>query len=275
MSIPAGNLPASNNPIQFGTMDKYEKRRLRLLDVRDQLCAGSASSLAKKIGKSDSYVSRMLWPEGRDGRKRIGEDMVEQIERAFGWEPGAFESEVPIQHLFHSEQNVKSAKKGKNNPLITSEPDAIKGSLHDRNVEPGPDVRGKLPLISWVQAGAWESIVDNFAVGDAEEWLLSPIQTSENAYYLRVRGLSMYNPAGEPSFRENDLVLVEPQSYAESGALVIVRLEDQKEATFKQLIVEDGKKYLRALNPDWPNRIIQVNGNATICGVVKTKVVRY
>ncbi len=117
--------------------------------------------------------------------------------------------------------------------------------------------------------------MDNFAVGDAEEWLLSPIPTSKNAYYLRVRGVSMYNPAGEPSFNENDLVLVEPQSHAESGALVIVRLDDSAEATFKQLIVEDGKKYLRALNPEWPNRIIQVNGNATVCGVVKTKVVRY
>ncbi len=103
----------------------------------------------------------------------------------------------------------------------------------------------------------------------------SPIPTSGTAYYLRVRGLSMYNPAGEPSFNENDLVLVEPQSHVDSGSLVVVLLDDNTEATFKQLIIEDGKKYLRALNPDWPNRIVQVNGNATICGVVKTKVVLY
>ncbi|CAL8476437.1 S24 family peptidase [Caballeronia sp. S22] len=256
-------------------MDKFEKRRLRLIEVRDRLCGGAASSLAKRIGKSDSYVSRMLWPEGRDGRKRIGEDMVEQIEKAFDWKPGSFDSDIPLTQILQSVGEINPPKKGQKGDLFTSQAFAGESSLHDRNVEPGPEIRGRLPLISWVQAGAWESVVDNFAVGDAEEWLLSPIPTSKNAYYLRVRGVSMYNPAGEPSFNENDLVLVEPQSHAESGALVIVRLDDSAEATFKQLIVEDGKKYLRALNPEWPNRIIQVNGNATVCGVVKTKVVRY
>lgn len=48
-------------------------------------------------------------------------------------------------------------------------------------------------------------------------------------------------------------------------------LEDSQEATFKQLIIEEGHQYLKALNPDWPNRIIEVNSNATICGVVVFK----
>lgn len=256
-------------------MDKYERRRLRLIEIRDELCDGSGASLAKRIDKSDSYVSRMLWPEGREGRKRIGEGMVEHVEDVFGLPRGSYDSETPIKQLLRNAKDVKPASTGGKSGLFTGQPSLLEGSLHDRNVEPGPEVRGKLPLISWVQAGAWESVVGNFAVQDAEEWLLSPIPASPKAYYLRVRGLSMFNPAGEPSFRENDLVLVEPQSHAESGALVVVMLDDEKEATFKQLIIEDGKKYLRALNPDWPNRIIQVNGNATICGVVKTKVVRY
>ena len=41
--------------------------------------------------------------------------------------------------------------------------------------------------------------------------------------------------------------------------------------TFKQLIIEEGHRYLKALNPDWPHRIIEVNSNATICGVVGFK----
>ncbi|MDR5824736.1 S24 family peptidase [Caballeronia sp. LZ043] len=256
-------------------MDKYEKRRLRLIEVRDLLCGGSAATLAKRIDKSGSYVSRMLWPDGRDGRKRIGEDTVEQIERAFNWARGTFDSDTPVTALAEMKANVNPPNKGLKSPLIGHKPSHSVGTLHDLNIEPGPEIRGKLPLITWVQAGAWEKVVDTFTVGDAEEWLLSPIPTSKKAYYLRVRGLSMYNPSGEPSFNENDLILVEPQSDAESGSLVVVLLDDSAEATFKQLIVEDGKKYLRALNPDWPNRIIQVNGNATICGVVKTKVVRY
>jgi SOS-response transcriptional repressor LexA len=48
-------------------------------------------------------------------------------------------------------------------------------------------------------------------------------------------------------------------------------IEDTAEATFKQLIVEEGHQYLKALNPEWPNRIIEVNQNARICGVVVFK----
>ena len=40
---------------------------------------------------------------------------------------------------------------------------------------------------------------------------------------------------------------------------------------FTQLIIEEGKQYLKALNPDWPNRIIEVDEEATICGVIVFK----
>jgi SOS-response transcriptional repressor LexA len=52
---------------------------------------------------------------------------------------------------------------------------------------------------------------------------------------------------------------------------VVVRLDESNEATFKQLIIEEGKQYLKALNPDWPNRIIEVDEEATICGVIVFK----
>jgi SOS-response transcriptional repressor LexA len=34
------------------------------------------------------------------------------------------------------------------------------------------------------------------------------------------------------------------------------------------LIIEGDRKYLKALNPAWPEQIIEINGNATICGVM-------
>jgi SOS-response transcriptional repressor LexA len=141
------------------------------------------------------------------------------------------------------------------------------------NTEPGPETTGKYPLISWVQAGAWETIVDNFAPGDAEEWLDAPVRVSKSSYYLRVRGESMYDPADHRSFHEGEKVLIDPNADAQHGSFVVVRLDDESEATFKQLIIEGGRKYLKALNPNWPNRIFEVNGNATICGVVKGKFV--
>lgn len=77
-------------------MDKFEHRRQRLLAVRDEELAGSTSALANKIGRSASYVSRMLYPEGKAGKKRIAEDMVEVIESSFGWERGWMDADGPI-----------------------------------------------------------------------------------------------------------------------------------------------------------------------------------
>jgi len=146
-------------------------------------------------------------------------------------------------------------------------------TLEKPNTEPGPDIKGKYPLISWVQAGAWETIVDNFAPGDAEQWLGAAVNVSDSSFYLRVRGESMFDPMDHRSFRDGELALIDPNATAENGSLVVVRLDDEAEATFKQLIIEGDRKYLKALNPNWPNRIFEVNGNATICGVVKGKFV--
>jgi phage repressor protein C with HTH and peptisase S24 domain len=65
-------------------MDKYELRRLTLLKLMNSECNGKIADLAKKLGRSDSYVSRMLYEEGKAGRKRIGDDMKDVIESTFG-----------------------------------------------------------------------------------------------------------------------------------------------------------------------------------------------
>lgn len=147
-----------------------------------------------------------------------------------------------------------------------------KGPMHtrqgDENTEPGPDILGRVPLISWVQAGAWSEIIDNLSPGDAEEWLPCPVSHSPATFVLRVRGESMLNPHGRPSFQDGDLIFVDPERPAEHGSLVVVRLDDAKEATFKKLVIEGERRYLRALNPAWPEPMIHINGNATICGTV-------
>ena len=65
-------------------MDKYEYRRQRLLELKDTVCNGTISSLADKLGRSASYVSRMLYSEDNPNRKRIGDDMLDVIAEAFG-----------------------------------------------------------------------------------------------------------------------------------------------------------------------------------------------
>lgn len=67
-------------------MDKYEIRRHALLALRDRLGYGAVAKIASAIGKEPNYVSRMLYEPGKRGRKRIGEDSVELLDRVFpGW----------------------------------------------------------------------------------------------------------------------------------------------------------------------------------------------
>ena len=41
------------------------------------------------------------------------------------------------------------------------DPSEVAGSSAMRNVMPGPEIAGRVPLISWVQAGEWTTIVDS------------------------------------------------------------------------------------------------------------------
>lgn len=74
-------------------MDKFEERRLNLLKLVTEMGHGGRQRVAHAIQKSPSYVARMLYPKDKEGKKGIGEDSVELLDKAFpGWRPMAGES---------------------------------------------------------------------------------------------------------------------------------------------------------------------------------------
>jgi SOS-response transcriptional repressor LexA len=202
--------------------------------------AGSAVALARRANTNESYLSQirrqLTTPKGTP--RGVGDSLAAKLEHAMG-KPNGWMDEG--HHQVREEQLEYGA-------------------------EPGPDMRGLRPLISWVQAGNWDEIARSFQLGDAEDLLPCPVRCSRRSFVLRVQGESM-----EPKFHDGDLIFVDPLVSADSGRYVVVRLEYSQEATFKQLIVEGGRRYLKALNPDWPNRIFEVDSAATICGVVVFK----
>ena len=182
--------------------------------------------------KEKSYLSQLM-----SGKASFGERAARRLEHDYGMTDGYLDKPLSIE-------------------------------VSIQNTEPGPDIQGRVPLISWVQAGAWSEIIDNLVPGDAEEWISCPVSHSPATFVLRVRGESMLNPYGRPSFHDGDLIFVDPERPAVHGSLVVVRLDDDKEATFKRLVIEGDRRYLKALNPAWPEPMMQINGHATICGVV-------
>lgn len=126
--------------------------------------------------------------------------------------------------------------------------------------------RRQAPVISWVQAGEWNDIMDEFQPGHAEEWETVPDAASQYCFWLRVVGDSMTATAGI-SIPEGALILVDPEAPVVSGSLVVAKLIDSDQATFKRYIEDAGRKYLKPLNPAYP--VIEINGNCRIVGVVK------
>ncbi|WP_022940083.1 LexA family protein [Psychromonas hadalis] len=132
----------------------------------------------------------------------------------------------------------------------------------DNNVEPVYlKPQGAFPLISWVQAGDWSDI-SLTSIHEAD-YYPCPVKCSKSTFILKVVGKSM-----NPVFTEGELIFVDPEVQATDGKYIVARLEDENQATFKQLIVEDGQKFLQAANPNWPTPITPINGNCTIVGVV-------
>ncbi|CAM2736987.1 LexA family protein [Pseudoalteromonas distincta] len=147
---------------------------------------------------------------------------------------------------------------------LQSAPEYLRFGISDNinnNVSPGPTIKATVPLISWVQAGAWSEISEIKAY-DAERFMC-PVNCSDLTFVLKVQGISM-----EPKFDEGDLIFVDPEAECIHGSYVVARLDDDNQATFKQLIIEGGHKFLKAANPNWPEQLIPINGNCTLVGKV-------
>lgn len=165
-------------------------------------------------------------------------------------------------HLLAAAQELKVSER-----WLSGGVGMMKPQIFDANIEP-IEQAGRVPLISWVAAGKWCESGGNFEAEDIEEWLPCPIKHSKNTYALRIRGTSMFNPAGELSFADGDIIFVDGDREAQHKSLVIAMLEDEHESTFKRLLIEGLDRMLEALNPSWPDRIIRITKKAVICGVV-------
>lgn len=136
----------------------------------------------------------------------------------------------------------------------------------DQNVKKTNDFLRGIPLISFVQAGNWNEAVDNYAVGDAEEWLPNHPSLGSGGFALRVQGTSMTSPyPGGRSYPEGTIIYVDPNSDGPyEGKRIVAKVDG--EVTFKELINESGRLMLRPINPQFP--MMEFPEDAEIVGVV-------
>jgi SOS-response transcriptional repressor LexA len=225
-----------------------EIRRHNLGLVLDLYCERNQTIAANKLGYSTpSLVNRYI-----TGSKAIGDGTARKIEETFALQ----------QFWMDTDHSTSTDTPGKPSVSIDVRSHAVSRAGHEANVSDVTIFKGEVPLISWVQAGAWGE--GDFASDDAESWLMCPAPHSEHTFALTVRGISM-----EPKYRDGDVIYVDPAVLPEHGKNVVVRMAGQEQATFRHLVVEGDKMFLQTLNPDWPGpKLVELSSDDEIKGVV-------
>jgi phage repressor protein C with HTH and peptisase S24 domain len=204
-------------------MDKFERRRIRLMKLRDERCGGSSAEVARKIGRDPSYVTRMLYAEGKPGKKRIADDMMEVIERAF---------ELPRGWLDETEYSTSGA----------AEVASSRGPA-----EPSQDFvpieRVRIKASAGITGWTVEHIHGNGQpVFFRADWLAANGYKPNKLYALKVSGSSM-----EPGLHEGDLVVINSaDSSPRDGDVFVVNYEG--EVVIKRMKRDVGQWFLSSDN---------------------------
>lgn len=131
------------------------------------------------------------------------------------------------------------------------------------NVRSGPETARWVPEISWINAGAWKEVghvIEDLT--ETQHWPC-PVACSPKTFCLRVEGDSM-----SPAYPRGTLIYVDPEVPPTSGKRVVAMSENWEKATFKQYLEDGDERYLKAMNPNWPQQYMPITPDCSIIGTV-------
>lgn len=153
----------------------------------------------------------------------------------------------------------------------------VQGQIQHMNFVPPVDLTHndkprQTPVLSWVQGGDFTYVL-SADLSNAIDWIPYDARAGQYGFALIVKGVSM-----EPEFKPDEYIYINPTYQIDelnTGALVVMACDGDGEATFKELVAEDGNYYLRPLNPNWKPQIIPVDHTCRLVGKVVGKYRRY
>ena len=144
---------------------------------------------------------------------------------------------------------------------------ALARMAEDAGIQAGPvTASGLLPLISTVHARTFAASVKSLKPEHIEQWIACPSENyGPKTFAMRVNGESM-----EPFYQHGDVIFVDPDVAPAHGNEVVIYHDARNEVTFKRLVIEGARHYVRALNPNWPEKVVEISADAgwQIVGVV-------
>lgn len=129
----------------------------------------------------------------------------------------------------------------------------------------GAPPAGQIPLLSWDQAADWPLIT-----GQPAKWVPSPDDIGPNSYALDVSGDSMTSP-GTPSIPSGATIIIDPETPAQHGSLVIATLASG-ETVFRRLVIDGRSRYLEPLNPRYP--MMEAPKDCQVIGSVRHAIIK-
>ena len=126
-----------------------------------------------------------------------------------------------------------------------------------------PDLAvGTFPVVTWSSVFA-DRVVESHVPLYGEIGM-----QVEDGFGVKVTGISM-----EPEFSDGDTVIVNTTKQPQHNDFVIANVDEQP--TLKQLVIEEGRYFLRALNPSWTPHLSPIDRDTPIAGVVIAKTRQY
>lgn len=216
-------------------MDIYGIRLGNYLRLKKERAGGKTKAFADLVDTSPDYLSAI---EGNLQEKKIGTGLARKIETKLKLTRGWMDQD-------HS-------------------------GLDRANTEPSSLELREVPTISWVQAGRFNAVEDYREQYGEHPPTVTDRLVSRGAFALRVRGDSMVCPNGY-TYPDGCRIVVDPGLQAKPGDHVIVKLDGVDEATFKELVYDAGRYFLKPLNPRYP--VMEMPEDARVIGVVVQTII--
>lgn len=122
-----------------------------------------------------------------------------------------------------------------------------------------------VPLLYWSEIESYLSGEHGTRSRDGNYVRCPAWSCSAQTFAVRVQGDSMESAGG---YRHGDLIFVDPEETLTHGCDIIVRLPGQRLVLRRLSIHEDGRKYLKALNPNLPANVVEFPEITRVYGVV-------